>query len=183
MLPNPPPLTPSSALFVFCGCMNGSSLVDATSVPGCFPIFPVSTIASSFALLSSRLLTSLALRRPRMGAPPFSPGLSTATKLVRTLLTGLLWFEISDGLGERPRLGGDVDWSVALFSNIARRFLTPPLPELADMVVDAAQNQQSKVSSRCKGDAAEMATKQSRHHHGTTRLGLGDGRAHEEEIE
>ena len=44
-----------------------------------------------------------------MGAPPFSPGRSTATKLALTLLTGLLPLENSEGFGDRPRLGGDVD--------------------------------------------------------------------------
>ena len=84
-----------------------------------------------------KLLTSLALLKPSIGAPPFSPGRSTATKLALTLLTGLLLFEISEGLGDRPRLGGEVEWSLALFSNIARRFLTPPLPEFADMTGQA----------------------------------------------
>jgi len=79
-----------------------------------------------FAFAADTLLTSLAFRRPHCGACPGSPGFSTATKLVRTLLTGLLFSEASVSSGDRPRLGGDVDWSLeALFSNIARRFLTP----------------------------------------------------------
>jgi hypothetical protein len=59
--------------------------------------------------LPPTLLTSLALLRPKIGAPPFSPGRSIATKLARTLLTGLLLFETSEWAGDRPRLGGDVD--------------------------------------------------------------------------
>jgi hypothetical protein len=35
-----------------------------------------------------------------------------------------------DPAGDRPRSGGDVDVS-SLFSNIARRFLTPPLEDRA----------------------------------------------------
>ena len=72
-----------------------------------FSMFPPSVIA--FSCMPPRLLTSLALLRPRIGGPPFSPGRSTATKLARTLLTGLLLLETSEALGERPRLGGEVD--------------------------------------------------------------------------
>ena len=79
------------------------------------------------------LLTSLVFLKPHCCADIVSPGLSTATKLALTLLTGLLLPELAELLGDRPRLGGDVDWSGPLFSNIARRFRTPPLPVFADM--------------------------------------------------
>ncbi len=83
--------------------------------------------------------TSLAFLKPHCCPCPASLGLSTATKLALTLLIGLLGSEASEFAGERPRLGGEVDEvdvSVVLVSNIARRFRTPPGPEvwlLADM--------------------------------------------------
>lgn len=76
-------------------------------ITGGFSVISLSTTA--FSCIPPMLLTSLALLRPSIVGPPFSPGLSTATKLARTLLTGLLVLENSDGFGERPRLGGDVD--------------------------------------------------------------------------
>lgn len=82
--------------------------------------------SSIFPFTPETLLTSLAFRKPHCGACPGCPGFSTATKLARTLLNGLLFSEFSVSSGDRPRLGGDVDWSLeALFSNIARRFRTP----------------------------------------------------------
>jgi hypothetical protein len=87
------------------------------------------------------LVTSLAFRSPHCGACPGCPGLSTATKLARTLLTGVLVSEFSASNGDLPRLGGDVDWSLeALFSNIARRFRTPE-ELLEDMTVRQEQSQ------------------------------------------
>ena len=67
-----------------------------------------------------------------------SDGLSTATKLFLTLLTGLLFPDVIELFGERPRLGGEVDWSVCLVSNIARRFRTPLLAGVADMTTRKA---------------------------------------------
>lgn len=78
------------------------------------------------SVASTTLLTSLAFLRPHCGGCPRSPGFSTATKLALTLLTGLLFPETAELLGDRPLLGGDVEWSPFLFSNIARRFRTPP---------------------------------------------------------
>ena len=86
------------------------------------------------------LLTSLAFRNPHCGACPGCPGFSTATKLARTLLNGLTFSE-SVSSGDRPRLGGDVDWSLeALFSNIARRFRTPEAL-FEDMTVGGTKSQ------------------------------------------
>lgn len=65
-------------------------------------------------------LRPLALRRPAAGdctAP------STAMKLARTLDNGLPEPEFSESTGDRPREGGEV--LLWLFSNRARRFLTP----------------------------------------------------------
>ena len=92
-------------------------------------------VTASFSFASAILLTSLAFLKPHCCPDVNSPGRSTATKLALTLLTGLLFPELTEPLGDRPRLGGDVDWSAPLFSNIARRFRTPPLPVFADMTV------------------------------------------------
>lgn len=70
--------------------------------------------------------TSLVFLNPHSCPCPASLGLSTAIKLALTLLTGLLLIETSDSAGDLPPLGGDVDRSVALFSNIARRLRTAP---------------------------------------------------------
>lgn len=123
MLPNPPSWAGGLSVTEVATALVLLSFAAGLSV--------VSVSMTTFSCMPPRLLTSLALRRPRIAGPPFSPGLSTATKLARTLLTGLLPLENSEGFGERPRLGGEVDWSLALFSNMARRFLTPLFP--ADM--------------------------------------------------
>lgn len=130
MSPSPLSTVPFSAGASFSG-LGVSSTCAVPPATGVLSVVAESAI--EFSLFSSWLLMSLALRRPSMDAPPFTPGFSTATKLALTLLTGLLLLDISEGFGERPRLGGEVDWSLALFSNIARRFLTPLFPELADM--------------------------------------------------
>ena len=93
--------------------------VDVLLCEGSSPLGPPS-------VTSTTLLTSLAFLRPHCGGCPRSPGFSTATKLALTLLTGLLFPETAELLGDRPLLGGDVEWSRFLFSNIARRFRTPP---------------------------------------------------------
>ena len=54
------------------------------------------------------LETSLVFLSPQICPSAVSPGLSTATKLARTLLTWRL-FDVSEGVVERPRLGGEPD--------------------------------------------------------------------------
>ncbi|ERR1712000_593202 len=103
MFPSPPFVDP------FCGCSSFPEPSSEDIFLGTARLSGEKAAVVEFSLFSSRLLTSLALRRPSMGAPPFSPGRSTATKLALTLLTGLLPLEISEGFGDRPRLGGDVD--------------------------------------------------------------------------
>jgi len=103
--------------------LPGSVGLPASSTM-CFP-------PASAPLLPDIMDTSLAFLNPHCCPCPASPRLSTATKLALTLLTGLLEIDGSDSAGDRPRLGGDVDKSELLFSNIARRFRTPPAPELA----------------------------------------------------
>lgn len=50
---------------------------------------------------------------------------STDTKVALTLLTCRLEFEDTEvSLGDRPRLGGEMDRSVCLVSKMAQRFLT-----------------------------------------------------------
>ena len=104
ILPKPPSIVPLFDIF-FCEASGPKSEGDL--VVERFSRIPPSETACSW--MPPRLLTSLALRRPRIGPEPFSPGRSTATKLARTLLTGLLLLESSEGLGDRPRLGGEVD--------------------------------------------------------------------------
>ncbi len=51
------------------------------------------------------------------------------------LLTGLELADATESDGDRPLDGGELDWSlVDLFSNIARRFRTPPA--LADITAE-----------------------------------------------
>lgn len=77
-------------------------------------------------------------------------------KLARTLLTGRLWSGVSELAGERPRLGGEADRSSdGLFSNIARKFLTPPMAEVllpVDMSVGVEERRSAKRSrkQRCR---------------------------------
>lgn len=108
-----------------------------------------------FPFTPDTLLTSLAFRRPHCGAWPGCPGFSTAIKLARTLLRGLAFSELSVPSGDRPRLGGDVDWSVeALFSNITRRFRTPEAL-FEDMTVEGATGQRLLVMRKGQGDHIE----------------------------
>lgn len=99
--PNPPCVDP------LCGCPSflDSSNEDISLARG--RRSGEKAAVEEVSLFSSLLLRSLVLRSPSMGGAPFSPGLSTATKLALTLLTGLLPFENSEGFGDRPRLGGD----------------------------------------------------------------------------
>ena len=83
------------------------------------------------------LLTSLAFLRPH--CEPVSPGFSTATNDALTLLTGLELAEVTESESERPLLGGDVECSLFLVSNIARRFRTPPAG-LVDMTRGSRQS-------------------------------------------
>ena len=144
ILPSPPSAGSVGALSAGAAAFGGGDARSVSSslafVFGMGPSSALFAVLSSFSPASAMLLTSLAFLNPNRGAWPGSPGLSTATKLALTLLTGLLLLETSDKLGDRPRLGGDVDWSpLALFSNMARRFRTPPPPELtaaADMTAE-----------------------------------------------
>jgi hypothetical protein len=103
IVPSPPFVDPLCDCSSIVGPSNEDIFLEAARLSG------NQTAVVEFSLFSSRLLTSLGLRRPSMGALPFSPGRSTATKLALTLLTGLLPLEIYEGFGDRPRLGGDVD--------------------------------------------------------------------------
>ena len=106
-----------------------------------------------FPLMPDTLLTSLAFRKPHWCACPGCPGFSTAMKLARTLLTGLLLSELSVSNGDLPRLGGDVDCSLAaLFSNIARRLRTPD-PLFEDMTGEGRRNQRL-LQGRCDSNEA-----------------------------
>ena len=107
----------------------------------------------SFSLTSAILLTSLAFLKPHGCPDVMSEGLSTATKLALTLLTCLLLPELMEPLGDRPRLGGDVDRS-PLFSNIARRFRTPPLPEFTDMTARKVLVRIEVISGKVRGGVA-----------------------------
>jgi hypothetical protein len=105
-----------------------------------------------FPFTPDTLLTSLAFRRPHCGVCPGCPNFSTAIKLARTLLKGLVFSELSVPSGDRPRLGGDVDWSLeALFSNIARRFRTPEAL-FEDMTVEGTKGQRLLVTRNVLGN-------------------------------
>ena len=108
-----------------------------------------------FPFTPDTLLTLLAFRRPHCGAWPGCPGFSTAIKLALTLLKGLVFSELSVSSGDRPRLGGDVDWSLeALFSNITRRFRTPEAL-FEDMTVEGTKGQRLLVTRKVLGDYIE----------------------------
>jgi hypothetical protein len=146
ILPSPPFVVSSAAplpggtsecLWVPFTWVKGSGLLE---VP-----FTKKPLPSS-CLVSDMTVTLLALLKPQCCPSPISLGLSTATKVARTLLTGRLWIDASERAGDRPRLGGEADRSSECwFSNIARRFLTAPLPELpvlGDMSADRGSDQQ-----------------------------------------
>jgi hypothetical protein len=118
------PKPPSSEFFEICLVCAVSSFLAESAVP------PTPFLFS----LASILLASEAFLIPNSCPCPTSPGLSTATKLAVTLLTGRLCADTSGSTGDRSRLGGDVERvSPALFSNIARRFRTPPEAAVEDM--------------------------------------------------
>lgn len=87
------------------------------------------------------------LLRPSIGEPEV-PGMlrSTATKLARTLDSGLPAAEWSDPAGERPRDGGEVDMLLTLlFSNFAKR---PRTPVGADMAKRAEEREGERGRGR-----------------------------------
>lgn len=80
---------------------------------------------------------------------------STATKFARTLERGRSVFEALESAGDRPLDGGDVlEFALLLgFSNIARRFLTPPEGLASAMMGDLSRNA-SCVDGNEEGKAA-----------------------------
>lgn len=97
-----------------------------------------------FAMVDSSGGAADSFRRPH--CIPECPFRSTATKLVRTLDSGrgdALLLPANDGAGERPLLGGGDVVESSLFSNMARRLRTPPLPERPWLVIACIVAQQA----------------------------------------
>lgn len=129
--------SPSCVVSLVAVCRSGGSALLCTPFDRACPVGVLETlltkeIFSSSCFVSAMVVTSLALRNPQCCPSSVSSGLSTTTKLARTLLTGRLWTDASERAGDCPRLGGEAGRSSdGLFSNIARRFLTPPVPDMS----------------------------------------------------
>lgn len=132
-------LLPSSAA-ALASCLWGDACCSSVvAIPGPFPVGEGST--GLFWLPSvSRSSELKLLMRAGDARPSLWPltvrdwaALSTATKLARTLESGLAELDLSDPTGDLPRDGGEgvlllLFW-LLLFSNLASRLRTPGLPE------------------------------------------------------